>query len=541
MRNGIIRVPDPKNEPVISYAIGTEPGLRLQKQLDRMASETIEIPVIIDGKEIFTGDTGTVVCPHDHHHVLATFHRAGPKEIKAALKSSRKAWRDWSEWPWVDRAAIFLKAAELLADPYRPIINAATMLGQSKNTFQAEIDAACETIDFLRFNTSFMTDIYREQPLSSSNIWNYTEYRPLEGFVFAVTPFNFTSIAANLPTSAALMGNVAIWKPSTTSLYSSYYVMQLLRDAGLPPGVINFLPGAGAEIGAKLLAEADLAGVHFTGSTRTFQDIWRTIGNRIDTYRAYPRIVGETGGKDFVVIHPSAELDWTATALADGAFGYQGQKCSAASRAYVPESVWPAFRHAFLDRVRSMKMGDVRDFDNCVNAVIDAPAFDRITGYIDYARKTQTILYGGESDRSEGYFIQPTVVQTSDPKSKLMTEEIFGPVLTVYVYPDNRFEETLELVNETSPYALTGSIFATDRTAVIKAFKTLRHAAGNFYINDKPTGAVVGQQPFGGGRKSGTNDKGGSKANLLRWVNTRSVKETLMSPTHYTCPPVDQR
>ena len=541
MRNGILRVPDPKNEPVVSYALGTEAGQRLQKELDRMASQPIEIPVIIDGKEILTGDTGTVVCPHDHHHVLATWHRAGPKEIELALQSSRKAWREWSEWPWADRAAIFLKAAELLADPYRMILNAATMLGQSKNTFQAEIDAACETIDFLRFNTFFMTDIYREQPISSPNIWNYTEYRPLEGFVLAVTPFNFTSIAANLPTAAALMGNVAIWKPATTSLLSSYYIMQLLRDAGLPPGIINFLPGSGAEIGANLMAQTDLAGVHFTGSTRTFNHIWQNIGDRIDTYRSYPRIVGETGGKDFVVIHPSAELDWAATALADGAFGYQGQKCSAASRAYIPESVWPAFRHSFLERVRSMKMGDVRDFDNCINAVIDARAFETITGAIDHARKTQTILLGGQSDQSHGYFIQPTVVQTNDPKSRLMTEEIFGPVLTVYVYPDNRFEETLELVNNTSPYGLTGSIFATDRTAVIKAFKTLRHAAGNFYINDKPTGAVVGQQPFGGGRKSGTNDKAGSKANLLRWVNTRSVKETLMPPTHYTCPPVDQR
>lgn len=543
MKNAIIKVPDPINEPVKSYSTGTSEGDSLRRTLDEMHNETIEIPIIIDGKEIRTGDTGTVVCPHDHGHVLATYHKAGPKEITMAAESAARAWKEWSEWPWVDRAAVFLKAAELLVDPYRNILNAATMLGQSKNTYQAEIDSACETIDFFRFNAHFMTEIYRDQPISSSNIWNTVEYRPLEGFVLAITPFNFTSIGANLPTAPALMGNVSIWKPATTALYSSYYVMRLMKDAGLPPGVINFIPGRGADIGRYLLTHPDLAGVHFTGSAGTFNHIWQTIGANIETYRSYPRIVGETGGKDFVVIHPSADLDWTAQALVDGAFGYQGQKCSAASRAYVPKSIWPAFRKRFLDLVEGLSIGDVRDFNTCFSAVIDERAFDKINDYIRYAKTTGgfEVISGGDSDRSAGWFIQPTVILSDDPKSRLMTEEIFGPVLTVYLYDDARFEDVLDVCNTTSPYGLTGSIFATDRTAIIKASQALRHAAGNFYINDKPTGAVVGQQPFGGSRKSGTNDKAGSKANLMRWVSTRAVKETLMPHTAFTCPPVDRR
>ncbi|HPQ41947.1 MAG TPA: L-glutamate gamma-semialdehyde dehydrogenase [bacterium] len=543
MKNGIIRVPNPVNEPVKSYALGTPQGDSLRQTMEAMLKESIDIPLIIDGREIRTGETGTVTCPHNHGHVLATYHKAGPREIAMAAESAVRAWKEWSEWPWVDRAAVFLKAAELLVDPYRDILNASTMLGQSKNTYQAEIDSACETIDFFRFNTHFMTEIYRDQPISSSNIWNTVEYRPLEGFVLAITPFNFTSIGANLPTAPALMGNVSIWKPATTALFSSYYVMKLLQDAGLPPGVINFIPGRGAEIGEILVKHPDLAGVHFTGSAGTFNRIRKTIGTHIDAYRSYPRIVGETGGKDFVVIHPSADLDWTAQALMDGAFGYQGQKCSAASRAYIPKSVWPVFRKRFLDLVNAMKIGDVLDFDACFNAVIDRKSFEKINEYIDYAKRTAgfEIIAGGESDDSEGWFIQPTVILSDDPKSRLMTEEIFGPVLTLYLYEDKRFEDMLEVCNTTSPYGLTGSIFATDRSAIITASHALRHAAGNFYINDKPTGAVVGQQPFGGSRKSGTNDKAGSKANLMRWVSTRSVKETLMPHTIFTCPPVDRR
>jgi len=543
MKNGIIRVPDPVNEPVKAYSHGTAEGDGLRRMLDTMARDSIDIPIIINGEEIHTGDTGTVVCPHDHGHVLATYHKAGRKEIDRAVESSARAWKEWSEWPWVDRAAVFLKAAELLVDPYRNILNAATMLGQSKNTYQAEIDSACETIDFFRFNTHFMTEIYRDQPISSSNIWNTVEYRPLEGFVLAITPFNFTSIGANLPTAPALMGNVTLWKPATTALYSSYYVMQLLKDAGMPPGVINFIPGRGADIGDHLMMHPELAGVHFTGSAATFNHIWKTIGTHIDMYRSYPRIVGETGGKDFVVIHPSADLDWTVQALQDGAFGYQGQKCSAASRAYIPKSIWPVFRKRFLEQIDAMKIGDVREFDNCFNAVIDKKSYSKINEYIDYARNNSEfeILIGGESDDTTGWFIKPTVILSDDPRSRLMTEEIFGPVLTVYLYDDGAFEDTLELCNTTSPYGLTGSVFATDRTAIINAMHALRHAAGNFYINDKPTGAVVGQQPFGGGRKSGTNDKAGSKANLMRWVSTRAVKETLMPHTVFTCPPIDRR
>jgi 1-pyrroline-5-carboxylate dehydrogenase len=541
MRNGILQAPYPDNESVQNYLKGSDSGQQLRAELNDMHSEMIEIPVIIGGKKIFTGNTGTVRSPHEHHHVLATFHKCGPREVEQAIEAAGHAWKNWSQWAWQDRAAVFLKAAELLAGPYRNVINSATMLGQSKNTYQSEIDAACETIDFLRFNTYYMTQLYSEQPANSPNIWNTVEYRPLEGFVFSITPFNFTSIAANLVTAPALMGNVVLWKPATTSLLSSYYIMQLLQDAGLPPGVVNFLPGTGSDIGKQALSHPDLAGIHFTGSTRTFNHLWRTVGQNIDGYRGYPRLVGETGGKDFVVIHPSAELDWTATALADGAFGYQGQKCSAAGRAYIPESVWPAFKKGYLDRVASMKMGDVRDFDNCINAVIDANAFKSISDYIDFAEKSSdmTILYGGKRDDSDGYFVQPTIVQSLDPYSKLMTEEIFGPVLTVYVYPDSQFEDILDVCNKTSPYALTGSIFATDRAAIIKAFKTLRHAAGNFYVNDKPTGAVVGQQPFGGSRKSGTNDKAGSKANLQRWVSTRTIKETFTSPPSWICPRVN--
>lgn len=543
MRNGIIKVPNPVNETVYDYSLGTPTGDSLSRTLNELYNHAIDIPLIIGGQEVRTGNTGSVTCPHDHQHLLATYHKAGQKEIDAAVESSRKAWKEWSEWPWVDRAAVFLKAAELLVDPYRNVLNAATMLGQSKNTYQAEIDSACETIDFFRFNAHFMTEIYRDQPLSSSNIWNSVEYRPLEGFVLAVTPFNFTSIGANLPTAPALMGNVAIWKPATTALLSSYYVMRLLMDAGLPPGVINFVPGSGAELGQHLIPQPDFAGIHFTGSAATFNSIWQMIGQNIDTYRGYPRIVGETGGKDFVVIHPSADLNWTAQALVDGAFGYQGQKCSAASRAYIPKSRWKAFKSMLIDLTAAMRIGDVMDFSNCFNAVIDKKSFMNIKSYIDHAKASSglEVIYGGDCDDSKGWFVQPTIVLSDDPRSKLMTEEIFGPVLTVHLYDDQAFDQILNVCDSTSPYGLTGSIFATDRTAIIQATSRLRHAAGNFYINDKPTGAVVGQQPFGGSRKSGTNDKAGSKANLMRWVSTRSIKETLMPHTAFTCPPVDRR
>ena len=538
MSNGFIRVPIPTNEPVRLYAPGTPERTALKAKLEEMKNQEIEIPLLIGGEEVRTGQMAKCICPHDHQHVLAQYHKAGTAEVNRAVEAARNAWPEWSEMDWRDRAAIFLKAAELLASTYRDTLNSATMLGQSKTAFQAEIDSACELIDFYRFNPYYMNLIYDNQPDSSPGIWNYMEHRPLEGFVFAVTPFNFTSIAGNLPTSPAMMGNTVLWKPASSGVYPAYFLMQLWREAGLPDGVINFVPGPGGQVGNPAMNHEELAGIHFTGSTEIFHDMWRTVGNNIDRYHCYPRIVGETGGKDFVFVHASADVKATATALLRGAFEYQGQKCSAASRTYIPDSLWPAIKDFLLGQLETVKMGDPMDFSNFLCAVIDKAAFGDITGYIDFARESNEadILHGGNYDDSVGYFIEPTVVLTTNPRFKLMEEEIFGPVLTVYVYPEAKFAETLELCNTTSPYALTGSIFATDRTAISQAFKALRHAAGNFYINDKPTGAVVSQQPFGGARASGTNDKAGSVLNLLRWVSPRSVKETFIPPTDYRYP-----
>jgi 1-pyrroline-5-carboxylate dehydrogenase len=536
--NGVVNVPRPLNEPVCSFAPGTPEKEALKAQLKKMLGETMEIPLIIGGKEMKTGNLADIRCPHDHHHLLGRYHKAGPEEIETAVAEAKKAWRDWSEMDWISRASVFLRAAELLATKYRDVLNASTMLGQSKTPHQAEIDAACELIDFYRYNPYYMNQIYTEQPDSSGACWNYVEYRALEGFVFAVTPFNFTSIAGNLPTSPAMMGNVVLWKPASSAVYSAYFCMQLWKEAGVPDGVINFIPGPGRYVGDPVLEKADLAGVHFTGSTAVFQSMWKTIGGSIMNYRSYPRIVGETGGKDFVFVHASADIEATVTALVRGAFEYQGQKCSAASRAYIPQNIWPSMKENLLDQVKTIKMGDITDFSNFMGAVIDKPAFDSIVEYIEYAKNAPDaeIIAGGGYDDTKGYFIEPTVVLTSDPKFKLMEEEIFGPVLTVYVYPENEFLKTLEMCDATSPYALTGAIFANDRKAVTEASRVLRHSAGNFYINDKPTGAVVGQQPFGGARGSGTNDKAGSYLNLLRWVSARTVKENLNPPKDYRYP-----
>jgi 1-pyrroline-5-carboxylate dehydrogenase len=538
MSNGLLRIPKPSNEAVRSYAPGTPERTALKAKLKEMKSQEIDIPLLIGGEEVRTGKMAKCICPHDHQHVLAQYHKASTAEVERAVAAARKAWPEWSEMDWCDRASIFLKAAELLATKYRDILNGATMLGQSKTVFQAEIDSACELIDFYRFNPYYMNLIYEHQPDSSPGIWNYMEHRPLEGFVFAVTPFNFTSIAGNLPTSPAMMGNTVLWKPASSGVYPAYFLTRLFKEAGLPDGVINFVPGPGGQVGDPAMNSEELAGVHFTGSTQIFQDMWKTIGNNIATYHCYPRIVGETGGKDFVFVHASADVGVTATALLRGAFEYQGQKCSAASRTYIPDSLWPEIRDALLGQLETVKMGDPTDFTNFMCAVIDKAAFGDITGYIDYAKESNEaeILHGGTYDDSVGYFIEPTVVLTTNPRFKLMEEEIFGPVLTVYVYREAQYAETLELCNTTSPYALTGAIFATDRAAIAQAFKALRHAAGNFYINDKPTGAVVSQQPFGGARASGTNDKAGSVLNLIRWVSPRAVKETFAPPTDYRYP-----
>ena len=530
--------PAPENEPVLDYAPGSRERDELKAELARMAAEEVEIPLVIGGEEVRTGDTGETVMPHDHGHVLARYHRAGPKHVNAAVEAASEAWAEWSRWDWQDRAAVFLRAAELLSGSWRARVNAATMLGQSKTVHQAEIDSACELIDFWRFNTHFAADIYGDQPFSGPGVWNQLDYRPLEGFVFAVTPFNFTSIGGNLPTAPAIMGNVCLWKPATTAVLSNYYLMRVLEEAGLPDGVINFLPGRGSAVGPAAMSRPELAGVHFTGSTATFQRLWRQTSEHLDEYRSYPRVVGETGGKDFIVAHESADPEALAVALLRGAFEYQGQKCSAVSRTYVPEGLWPEVRERLLAMVDDIEMGDPRDFRNFVTAVIDQQAFDDITGYIDHARRADglEIVAGGGADDEEGWFIEPTVVRSDDPRSKLMREEIFGPVLTVHVYPDDEWEETLELADGTSPYGLTGSVFADDRTAVRQASARLRHAAGNFYVNDKPTGAVVGQQPFGGSRASGTNDKAGSPLNLMRWVTPRAIKETFEPPTDYRYP-----
>ena len=534
--NGRRRVPHPVNEPIRGYAPGSPERAALKARLAAMAAEKADIPLVIGGKEVRTGNLGKAVMPHDHQHVLAEYHKATPELVAEAIEAAKAAHREWSSWAWEDRAAVMLKAAELLTTTWRDTLNAATMLNQSKTAFQAEIDSACEVIDFYRYHPSFAQEIYDEQPVSDHSAWNQSEYRALEGFVYAITPFNFTAIAANLPTSPALMGNVVVWKPASSAMLSAYYVMKLLEAAGMPPGVINFIAGDSGMISRTLLSSRDLAGVHFTGSTEVFNDMWKTIGASMATYRSYPRIVGETGGKDFLVAHPSADARAVAVAIVRGGFEYQGQKCSALSRAYVPRSLWAEVRDRAVAMIADIKIGDVRDFRNFMGAVIDKKAFDGIARYIDDARQNATILAGGTYDASKGYFIQPTLVETKDPGYRLLCEEIFGPVVTVYVYDDDKWAETLALVDATSPYALTGCVFSQDRRAVREAMSVLRNAAGNFYVNDKPTGAVVAQQPFGGARASGTNDKAGSKLNLLRWVSARSVKENFNPPRDYPYP-----
>jgi 1-pyrroline-5-carboxylate dehydrogenase len=534
--NGNRRVPQPQNEPVKSHAPGSPERAALKERLGTMASERIDIPLIIGGKEIRTGDLAESVMPHNHRHVLADWHRAQPADLDQAVEAARSAAREWANWAWEDRAAVFLKAAELLTTTWRATVNSATMLGQSKTAFQAEIDAACELIDFWRFNPHYAQQLYDQQPLSDHSMWNQLDYRPLEGFVYAVTPFNFTSIAGNLPTAPALMGNTVIWKPASSAMLSGYYIMRLLEEAGLPPGVINFVPGDAAMISDKLLTHRDLAGVHFTGSTGVFNNMWKTIGSSMSRYRSYPRIVGETGGKDFIVAHASADPVALSVAIARGGFEYQGQKCSAASRIYVPESLWSEVRDRTVAIMKEIRMGDPADFRNFMGAVIDKRAFEKIGEYVTHGRENARIIAGGGVRGEEGYFVEPTLIETRDPSYKLLCEEVFGPVVTAHVYPDAKWEETLELVDQTSPYALTGAIFARDRGAVRTASFALRNAAGNFYINDKPTGAVVGQQPFGGARGSGTNDKAGSILNLVRWVSARNIKETFSPPLDYKYP-----
>ena len=540
MSNGIFSVPFPDNDPIRSYAPGTRDKDVLKKRIAELKSETLDIPIIIGGKEIRTGNTGKCLIPHNHSHVLGTYHKAGKAEVELAIEAALKARAAWAEMPWNERSAIFLKAADLLTtDFWRSTLNAATMLSQSKTAFQAEIDAACELVDFFRFNAYYAQQIYEEQPLHSpEGIWNRMEYRPLEGFVFAISPFNFTSIAGNLPTSPALMGNVVIMKPASSAVYSGYWLMKLFVEAGIPDGVINFVPGSGGQVGNPVLDSPDLAGIHFTGSTPVFQGMWNTIGGNIAKYKGYPRIVGETGGKDFIFVHKSADVDVVATAIVRGAYEYQGQKCSAASRGYIPKSMWNELKDKTVSMLKTVKMGDPEDFSNFVNAVIDKSAFETITGYIDYIKNADDaeIVFGGNYDDSVGYYIEPTFVVTTNPKFKTMEEEIFGPVFTLYVYDDEKYEETLNICDQTSQYALTGAIFAKDRSAVQLANKILVNAAGNFYINDKPTGAVVGQQPFGGARASGTNDKAGSYLNLIRWVSPRTIKENFIPPTDYSYP-----
>jgi 1-pyrroline-5-carboxylate dehydrogenase len=534
--SGTRRVPPPLNEPIKSYAPKSPERVELKTRLKEMSSERVDIPIIIGGKDIRSGELAQAVMPHDHKHVLADWHKASPAHLQEAIAAARKARAEWGNWAWEDRAAVFLKAAELLATTWRQTLNASTMLGQSKTAFQAEIDSACELIDFWRFNPAYAQELYDEQPLSSNMMWNQLDYRALEGFVYAVTPFNFTSIAGNLPTAAALMGNTVIWKPASTSMLSAYYIMRLLEAAGLPPGVINFVPGDAAAISNTLLSHRELAGVHFTGSTGVFNSMWKTIGANMSQYATYPRIVGETGGKDFIIAHPSADRQALAVAIARGGFEYQGQKCSAASRVYIPRSMWNDVRDRVVAMMEDMRVGDPTDFRNFMGAVIDEKSHKKISEYLDDATRNATIVSGGAGKGDKGYFIKPTLVQAKDPGYRLMCDEIFGPVVTAYVYDDDKWAETLEIVDKTSPYALTGAVFSNDRAAVREAMMALRNAAGNFYVNDKPTGAVVGQQPFGGARGSGTNDKAGSKLNLVRWVSARSIKETFSPPTEFKYP-----
>lgn len=538
MGNGFFKVPIAVNEPVKSYTTGSPERKEVLETYKKMYNQKIDVPLFINGKEVKSKETATMSPPHEHKHVLGTYHKATKKNVEEAISTALEARKKWAVMPWEQRAGIFLRAAELIAGPYRAKINAATMLGQSKNIYQAEIDAACELIDFLRFNVQYMTEIYSEQPGSTSGAWNRIEYRPLEGFVYAVTPFNFTAIAGNLPASAALMGNVVVWKPSNAQIYSAKVIMDVFREAGVPAGVINMVMGDAAMISDTLMASPDFSGVHFTGSTGVFQGIWKKIGDNISNYKTYPRIVGETGGKDFIVAHKSSNPKQVATAMSRGAFEYQGQKCSAASRCYISESIWKDVKNDLVADITSFKMGSPEDMSNFITAVIHESSFDKLAKYIDAAKKDKNveIIAGGNYDKSKGYFIEPTVIVTKDPKYITMCNELFGPVLTVYIFEDKKWEETLHLVDETSEYALTGAVFSEDRYALEEAVKILENAAGNFYINDKPTGAVVGQQPFGGARASGTNDKAGSKQNLYRWISPRMVKETFVSPTDYRYP-----
>ena len=536
--SGTIRTPLPVNEPVLSYAPGSPEKAELKAKLEELSTTQLDIPVIIGGEEIRTGDTDTLHAPHDHGLELGVCHRAGEAEVRRAIENTVEAQREWASWRWEDRAAVFLRAAHLLATTWRQTLNASTMLGQSKNPFQAEIDAACELIDFYRFNVHFAEQIFDQQPNSERGVWNRTDYRPLEGFVYAVSPFNFTAIGGNLTGAPALAGCGVLWKPSHAALHSSYLTYRLLEEAGLPPGVINFVPGDPVLVTEMAMGHREFAGLHFTGSTGVFQSMWKRLGDNIQGYRSYPRLVGETGGKDFIVAHPSADVDAVRTAIVRGAFEYQGQKCSAASRAYIPESLWKELRDPLIEETESLTMGDPKDFRNLINAVIHKRAFDKISGYIERAKAAPSVevIAGGQCDDSEGYFIRPTILLSATPDYESMCDEIFGPVMTIHVYPDAEWSRTLDLVDSTSPYALTGAVFSRDRNAVREALERLRFSAGNFYVNDKPTGAVVGQQPFGGARASGTNDKAGSALNMLRWLSPRSLKENLVPPTDYRYP-----